>query len=362
MAHGSPRDPIWEYLFSTPVARRNLSAFDTRHCLVGHTHVPLVFRDDDGLMETLSPSDGSRLNLDERRTILNPAASATRDGDPRACAMILDPEAGHAEWHRIAYDVPKVQGSMRAAGLPERLGTATRIRSVTASSEATDPSWARPPDRPMVRLPACPTTRFRPPISAPCWASTAGPTDALVVRVGCELANGRDGADRAARGGGRLAPRPGRGDRGRQRTAPPRCSTWPRRWRRSTGSRCGRNSSRRATSARHSWTRPPSWAPTSCCSGLPYRKRFGGDFAIGSTIPYVFQNAPCAVIVVREPVAASEQRRTAGQAGPAHRRLRPDWEATRCRCARSSWAVGGSAPSSRIAWRSPGTTSPCSTS
>jgi nucleotide-binding universal stress UspA family protein len=43
--------------------------------------------------------------------------------------------------------------------------------------------------------------------------------------------------------------------------------------------------------------------------GLPYRKRFGGDFAIGSTIPYVFQNAPCSVLVIREPVARSEERR-----------------------------------------------------
>jgi nucleotide-binding universal stress UspA family protein len=34
--------------------------------------------------------------------------------------------------------------------------------------------------------------------------------------------------------------------------------------------------------------------------GLPYRKRFGGDFAIGATIPYVFSNAPCQVIVARE--------------------------------------------------------------
>jgi nucleotide-binding universal stress UspA family protein len=38
--------------------------------------------------------------------------------------------------------------------------------------------------------------------------------------------------------------------------------------------------------------------------GLPYRKRFGGDFAIGGTIPYVFQNAPCQVIVAREPIPA----------------------------------------------------------
>ena len=36
--------------------------------------------------------------------------------------------------------------------------------------------------------------------------------------------------------------------------------------------------------------------------GLPYRKRFGGDFAIGRTIPYVLKNAPCSVWVVREPI------------------------------------------------------------
>ena len=29
--------------------------------------------------------------------------------------------------------------------------------------------------------------------------------------------------------------------------------------------------------------------------GLPYRKRFGGEFAIGRTIPYILQNAPSAV-------------------------------------------------------------------
>ena len=37
--------------------------------------------------------------------------------------------------------------------------------------------------------------------------------------------------------------------------------------------------------------------------GLPYRTRFGGDFAIGRTIPYVLKNAPCAVWVVREPIS-----------------------------------------------------------
>ena len=36
--------------------------------------------------------------------------------------------------------------------------------------------------------------------------------------------------------------------------------------------------------------------------GLAYRRRFGGDFAIGRTVPYVLKNAPCAVWVVREPI------------------------------------------------------------
>lgn len=36
--------------------------------------------------------------------------------------------------------------------------------------------------------------------------------------------------------------------------------------------------------------------------GLPYRTKFGGEFAIGRAVPYAFKNAPCAVWVVREPM------------------------------------------------------------
>jgi nucleotide-binding universal stress UspA family protein len=41
--------------------------------------------------------------------------------------------------------------------------------------------------------------------------------------------------------------------------------------------------------------------------GLPFRRRFGGDFAIGSTIPYVLKNAPCAVWVAREAMPEEQQ-------------------------------------------------------
>jgi nucleotide-binding universal stress UspA family protein len=42
--------------------------------------------------------------------------------------------------------------------------------------------------------------------------------------------------------------------------------------------------------------------------GLPYKVRFGGEFAMGRTVPYALKNAPCRVFVVREPVAKSELR------------------------------------------------------
>ena len=55
LAHGSPRDPLWEYLITVPLARRNFSHFQTRHAIVGHTHVPRVFRDDGGHIEVIAP-------------------------------------------------------------------------------------------------------------------------------------------------------------------------------------------------------------------------------------------------------------------------------------------------------------------
>jgi diadenosine tetraphosphatase ApaH/serine/threonine PP2A family protein phosphatase len=84
--------------------------------------VPLVFREEDGAVETLAPSDGSQLVLDERRMILNPGSvGQPRDGDPRSCAMLLDTTGRVVEWRRIAYPVEVTQERMRAVGLPPRL-------------------------------------------------------------------------------------------------------------------------------------------------------------------------------------------------------------------------------------------------
>lgn len=122
LAHGSPRDPLWEYLISVSVARLNMAAFATPYCLVGHTHYPLAFRDDRGRLEVLEATDGDRLTLDERRCILNPGSvGQPRDGDPRACAMLLDTQARDVEWRRIDYPIELTQRAMRALPLPREL-------------------------------------------------------------------------------------------------------------------------------------------------------------------------------------------------------------------------------------------------
>ena len=36
------RDPIWEYIMNTLVARINLDHFETRWCFVGHSHFQAV--------------------------------------------------------------------------------------------------------------------------------------------------------------------------------------------------------------------------------------------------------------------------------------------------------------------------------
>ena len=122
LVHGSPRDPIWEYVTTPSVARAGLSAIATAHGLHGHTHVPVAFTEVDGRMRTLVPRAGNTVALGEGRMLLNPGSvGQPRDGDPRASYLVLDTDAGTATWGRTAYDIDAVRSAMRSAGLPQRL-------------------------------------------------------------------------------------------------------------------------------------------------------------------------------------------------------------------------------------------------
>ncbi len=47
LVHGSPYGPLWEYLTSEVLAERSFQYFSSHYCLVGHTHVPVIFQQPD---------------------------------------------------------------------------------------------------------------------------------------------------------------------------------------------------------------------------------------------------------------------------------------------------------------------------
>jgi predicted phosphodiesterase len=127
LAHGSPRDSVWEYILDPFVAGDNFREEKFTFCLVGHTHVPGIYTLPDGqsTVRVRKPVNGEALLLpDDGRAILNPGSvGQPRDGDPRSAYAILDTAKGMWLPRRVSYAIEITQAHMRDAGLPERLIT-----------------------------------------------------------------------------------------------------------------------------------------------------------------------------------------------------------------------------------------------
>jgi predicted phosphodiesterase len=125
LVHGSPREPIWEYLLTRHQAIDNFARFTQQVCFIGHSHVPLVFRmRPDGMCDgPSSPDAGMILQLQpEMRYIVNPGSvGQPRNQDPRAAYAILNTEAETIRFERVEYDIAATQRLMREARLPEPL-------------------------------------------------------------------------------------------------------------------------------------------------------------------------------------------------------------------------------------------------
>jgi len=125
LVHGSPREPIWEYIISTSIAEENLAYFESQFCLVGHSHIPLVFRHSESgavSFNQLLPDTG--LALGENRLIINPGGvGQPRDGNPQASYAIYDSEAKLIRLHRVPYDIGATQAKMAKYNLPAHLVT-----------------------------------------------------------------------------------------------------------------------------------------------------------------------------------------------------------------------------------------------
>lgn len=122
IVHGSPRDPVWEYILNAMTASLNFDYFDTPWCFVGHTHLPSMFvRDEEQARILVSPTQPDTTVQLRPKMILNPGSvGQPRDRDPRASYAIYDSEARTWTPKRVPYNIPEVQERIRAAKLPEK--------------------------------------------------------------------------------------------------------------------------------------------------------------------------------------------------------------------------------------------------
>jgi putative phosphoesterase len=101
LAHGSPANPLWEYVYQENVNKKFIS--DNGAMAVGHTHIPFVQKID-GIVVINSGSVGQ-----------------PRDRNADASFAVLDDEYFSAKIFRAEYDVKSAADRIRKAGLPDFL-------------------------------------------------------------------------------------------------------------------------------------------------------------------------------------------------------------------------------------------------
>lgn len=125
LSHGGssmphPSDYVTDVRSAQPVFR----ATAARVTICGHLHVPHLFhRDGLGRVEALAlPASGLQpVPPPDRWLAVAGAVGQPRDGDARACWLLVDLARDEIAFCRVAYDTAATAARIRAAGLPESL-------------------------------------------------------------------------------------------------------------------------------------------------------------------------------------------------------------------------------------------------
>ena len=122
LAHGSPRDPIWEYVLTHAAADAAFAVSREPLILVGHSHVALALASAGSGVAGGKAPPGTEIELAVGRHLLNPGSvGQPRDGDARAAWLVIDTATHGARFRRTTYPVELTQAEMREANLPQVL-------------------------------------------------------------------------------------------------------------------------------------------------------------------------------------------------------------------------------------------------
>jgi predicted phosphodiesterase len=119
LVHSTPKEPeAWHYLLTLWDADINFHYFDNKFCVLGHSHQPFIIEKVPS--GELVSHEGSAKIRDGSRYIINAGSvGQPRDGDPRACYVIISEE--NIGIVRVPYDIATTQNRMKQEQLPEML-------------------------------------------------------------------------------------------------------------------------------------------------------------------------------------------------------------------------------------------------
>ncbi|MYB48394.1 MAG: metallophosphoesterase family protein [Dehalococcoidia bacterium] len=122
LVHGSPRDPVWEYVITAAAAAASFSRFDTKRCLVGHSHIPFLCMPDGESAQFFDFPIDLPVRLRDAQLIINPGSvGQPRDGLPTASYALFDSDEQTITHYRAEYDIASTQERMTKHNLPQYL-------------------------------------------------------------------------------------------------------------------------------------------------------------------------------------------------------------------------------------------------
>jgi len=117
--HSTPLHPEeWDYILSNTEAQYYFKYTNYPLIFIGHSHFPVIFSHNQGMLEPKT----TKLDLTHDRYIVNVGSvGQPRDGDPRLCFVIFDPQEATVEYVRLQYNIDKTAEEIRKVGLPDYL-------------------------------------------------------------------------------------------------------------------------------------------------------------------------------------------------------------------------------------------------
>jgi len=119
--HGSPRDPTMEYILKSdtedlfgeiPIKIREIFSMIPWVCFVGHTHTPGIITEESRFYPPVELNGSFDLEEGHKYIINVGSVGQPRDGDNRACYVIID--GSLVSYQRLEYDYAKTAGKIRS--------------------------------------------------------------------------------------------------------------------------------------------------------------------------------------------------------------------------------------------------------